>query len=238
MIKEFNKDFSIRIDVSDCKSIIAGYDANLNDTWHYSDQTFESGKIYGLVSEHGQGCEYLSYLLGGRVKFDNVKVYCNDNLISQDDLNEVSFNLEPSSEPYGKKQVKKSIEKFLLNSQNKSDFSSIADKFLLSPERIDRKFIHLSGERWRAAAAYGYVQNKRIYFAPYEPSIFYNRMCQSCLLKALRELTNSGALVILPVGSDEFIKHIADEVVYLNPGYDIDNLRKFYEEQFDGKRIR
>ena len=30
MIKEFNKDFSIRIDVSDCKSIIAGYDANLN----------------------------------------------------------------------------------------------------------------------------------------------------------------------------------------------------------------
>ena len=59
---------------------------NLNDTWRYSDQTFESGKIYGLVSEHGQGCEYLSYLLGGRVKFDNVKVYCNDNLISQDDL--------------------------------------------------------------------------------------------------------------------------------------------------------
>ena len=57
-------------------------------------------------------------------------------------------------------------------------------------------------------------------------------MSQSCLLKVLRELTNSGALVILPVGSDEFIKHIADEVIYLNRNFDIDGLRQFYDKQF------
>ena len=44
MKKEFYNDFSIRIDTSACKSIIAGHDLNLNDTWHYSDQVFESGK--------------------------------------------------------------------------------------------------------------------------------------------------------------------------------------------------
>lgn len=51
-------------------------------------------------------------------------------------------------------------------------------------------------------------------------------------MKALRELTNSGTLVILPAGSDEFIKHIADEVIYLNRNYDIDDLRQFYDKQF------
>ncbi|MBO7474234.1 MAG: hypothetical protein J6U00_09595, partial [Ruminococcus sp.] len=61
--------------------------------------------------------------------------------------------------------------------------------------------------------------------------------CQSCLMKALRELTKSGALVILPVGSDEFIKHIADEVIYLNRNYDIDDLRQFYDKQFGEKWI-
>ena len=49
MIKGFNNDFSIKIDTSACKSLIAGHDINLNDTWLYSDQVFESGKIYGIV---------------------------------------------------------------------------------------------------------------------------------------------------------------------------------------------
>lgn len=225
MIEGFNHHFTIRIDVSACKSMIAGYDAKLNDTWYYSEQIFESGKIYGIVSEYGQGCEYLSYLLGGRVQFDDVQVYYNEHLICQDDLNAVSWNLEPSRESYGKKQVKKSIEKCLLSSPNQCDFSLIADQFLLTPERYDRKFQHLSGERWRAAAAFGYVQNKRIYFAPYKTSLFYYQMHQAGSLQVLRELTKSGALVILPVGSDELIKHIADEVIYVNPRYEIYDLR-------------
>lgn len=232
MVKDFYKDFSVKIDTSDCKSIITGYDIKLNDTWYYSEQIFESGKIYGIVSEYGQGCVYLSYLLGGRIEFENVKVYCNNSLISQNDLNDVSWNLEASGEPYGKMQVKKSIEKALLNNPNKERFQSIADKFILTPERYDRKYIHLSGERWRAASALGYAQNKRIYFAPYKTSTFYYQMCQSSLLKALRELTKSGALVILPAGSDEFIKHIADKVIYLDKSYDIDALSLFYNKQY------
>ncbi|WP_303765963.1 hypothetical protein [Ruminococcus flavefaciens] len=52
-------------------------------------------------------------------------------------------------------------------------------------------------------------------------------MCRSNLLKALHELTDSGALVVLPVGSDEFIKHIADEVIYLGKSYNIAELKNF-----------
>lgn len=232
MLKCFQEDFTIKIDTSACKSVITGYNVKLDDTWYYSDQIFESGKIYGLVSEYGQGCEYLSYLLGGRVEFENVKLICNDTLIYQHDLNDIAWNLEPYNEPYGKMYVKKSIERVLLNSSNKEDFQTIANKFLLTSERYNRKYIQLSGERWRAASAFGYAQNKRIYYAPYKPSNFYYHMCQSGLLKALRELTKYGALVILPTGSDEFIKHIADEVIYVNRKYDIDNLRLFYTQQY------
>ena len=63
-------------------------------------------------------------------------------------------------------------------------------------------------------------------------------MCQSSLLKALRELTRSNALVILPTGSDEFIKHIADKIIYVNPQYDIDGLRNFYSKNFDAEWIK
>lgn len=38
---------------------------------------------------------------------------------------------------------------------------------------------------WRASVALGFAENKRIFYAPYEPSIFYYDMCQSVLLKAL-----------------------------------------------------
>lgn len=227
MIKGFNDKFTIMIDTSACTSCISGHSTELNDTWYYKDLTFESGKIYGLVSEYGLGCEYLSYFLGGRIEFEEVRVCCSGTPISRQDLCDVSWNLEPSREPYGKYQVKRSIEKALSRRSDTMSFQDIAGRFLLTEERYSRKFTELSGERWRASSAYGYAQNKRIYFAPYNSSAFYARMCSSNLLKALHELTDSGALVVLPVGSDEFIKHIADEVIYLGKSYNIAELKNF-----------
>ena len=220
--------FEIKVDTSDCKSIIAGHDIKLNDTWYYSNQTFESGKIYALISEYGQGCMYLSYLLGGKVDFENVRIYLNEEEIHQADLQKISHNLEPLEEPYGKFTVRKAVEKTLKQNQHPESFQEVADKFLLTPERFDRKFRYLSGERWRAAAAYVYALGKKIFYAPYKTSSFYYQMCQSSLLKPLRELTDSGAVILLPAGSDEFLKHIADEVIYLNRQYDIKRLKKFY----------
>ncbi|MBQ8194784.1 MAG: hypothetical protein IJZ47_05395 [Oscillospiraceae bacterium] len=234
----FQGQFSIKVDTSACKSIIADYDIKLNDTWYYSDQSFESGKIYGLVSEYGQGGMYLSHLLGGKVDFQNVKIYCNDHLLSQDELNNAAWDLEPYGTSYGNKTVRRSIEKALLHNSCEETFQTIADRFLLTPERYDRKFKWLSGERWRASAAFGYAQNKKVFYAPYNPSNFYYQMCQSGLLKALRELTDHGAVVILPTGSDEFIKHIADEVIFLNRKYDMESLRLFYSQQYNRDWIR
>ncbi|MDE7184441.1 MAG: hypothetical protein K2O40_08205 [Lachnospiraceae bacterium] len=83
----------------------------------------------------------------------------------------------------------------------------------------------------------GYSENKRIFDAPYGSSAFYYQMCQSALLKALRALTDSGALVLLPAGSDRFLKHIVDECIYLDfdRHYEIKELNQQYQEYF-GRR--
>lgn len=230
--------FFINIDSSRCTSLIEGGAVvgkeNFCDSWRYDSLQFESGNIYALVGEHGQGCMYLSYLLGGKIDFGNLKIYINGNEIRKPDLELISWNLEPNEERYGNKIVKKSIEKALDRNKSKESFSDMQDKFLLTQPRFSRKLKYLSGERWRASAALGYAEGRRIFYAPYKTSNFYYQMCQSGLLKALRELTDAGAIVLLPVGSDEFVKYIADKCLYIKPcSYNIDDLRQRYKELFN-----
>lgn len=228
--------FRIQIDSSRCVSLIEGaatLDKMVFDYWKYEDLAFESGKIYGLISEYEQGCMYVSYLLGGRVDFDDLRIYYNDREVTNKDLSEMSWNLEPYHEKYNKCTVKKSIEKALQKGVCADSFAQIAEKFGLTEPRYDRKLFQLSGERWRASAALGYASGKQIFYAPYESSSFYYQVSGGGLLKALRNLTGAGALVLLPGSSDRVLKHIVDECVYLdeNREYDIDYLHQYYLER-------
>ena len=235
----FDKSFEIRIDASKCTSLVGGgafLDGKKEyDFWRFRDIKLESGKIYGLVGEYGQGPMYMSYLIGGKVDFGDLRLFCNEQELSRNMLEQTSWNLEPSHEKYKNAVVKKSIEKALLKNRCIEEFDKIAEKFILTEPRYDRKLFQLSGERWRASAALGYANRKRIYYAPYKPSNFYYQMCQSGLLKVLKELTSDGAIVLLPVGSDEFLKHIVDECIYTNHEYNIGELQKLYAEKFHGE---
>ena len=235
----FDKPFEIKIDASKCTSLVEGGafldGKKVYDSWRFKDIKLESGKMYGLVGEYGQGPMYLSYLLGGRVDFGDLRLFCNGYELSRNMLEQISWNLEPSNEKYRNAIVKKAIEKALLKNECIEDFDEIARKFILTEPRYGRKLFQLSGECWRASAALGYANRKKIYYAPYEPSNFYYHMCQSGLLKVLKELTADGAIVLLPAGSDEFLKHIVDECIYTNREYDILELQKFYDERFNKK---
>ena len=231
----FSKPFELRIDSSKCICDLDGgafLDGKTYDTWRFRDLRIESGKIYGLISEYEQGSMYLSYLLGGRIKFGNLRIFCNDVEVSRNELEKISWNLEPSNEIYKNAVVKKSIERAIRKNGYAEAFDTIAERFLLTEPRYGCKLRQLSGERWRASAALGYVSRKKIFFAPYNSSRFYYRMCGSVLLKALRELTADGAVVLLPVGSDEFMKYIADECIYMDPEYDVLRLKNSYDELF------
>lgn len=212
----------IKIDTSKVTGVVEGgafLDKDFYDTWHYKDVEFESGKIYGLVSEYGQGCMYLSYLLGGRVDFDEFQVFIDGNCVTETDLMALSWNLEPAKEKYKNKTVKKSIEQAIKKNGCKDSFEDIAREFWLTEPRYDRKLRQLSGERWRASAALGYANGKRIFYAPYECTKFYHQMNSSNLFKALRYLADKGTIVVLPVGSDTFLKTVVDECIYLDRVY-------------------
>lgn len=215
---------NITIDASKVTGVIAGsamLEDNVYDTWFYKNVEFQGGKIYGLVSEYGQGCMYLSYLLGGREDFGDLIVSIDDKKVTAKNLSDIGWNLEPSKETYKNKTVKKSIEKALLQGAIDENFATIAEKFWLTEERFDCKLHCLSGERWRASAALGYASGKKIFFAPYMNSRFYYQMNHSHLFDALRYLADKGAIVVLPVGSDSVMKNFADECIYLDPVYEI-----------------
>lgn len=222
---DFMNNFKIRLDASDCISCLTGSALlgrkKFSDTWWYSSLEFESGKIYGLISEYGEGCMYLSYLLGGRVNLDycvndGLRIYINEKEALQSDLASISWNLEPVEEKYKNAVVKKSIEKALIRNNSTETFSEIQQKFILTEARENRKLRYLSSERWMASAALGYAENKKIFFAPYETSSFYYQMTQCNLVKVLRNLTEKSALVVLPAGSDSVIKYIVDECIFLD----------------------
>lgn len=210
------------------------------DWWDYRNLQLESGRIYGIISEYEQGCMYLSYLLGGRVDFDGLRIFVDEKEVRRQDLERLSWNLEPSGERCRNAVVRKAIEKAIRKNGLKDSFSDIQERFFLTPPRQDRKLAQLSGERWRASAALGYAEGKRIFYAPYKSSVFYYQMCQSGLLKALRELTDSGAIVLLPCGCDDFLKYVADDFIYLNQsGYYLEGLQDRYREIFQhGEWIR
>ena len=227
--------FNIKIDASKCTSLVEGlhqFDKSTYDCFRYSNFSFNSGKIYGIISEYGQGCMYLSYLLGGRVEFDNLQISLNDKNVAKEDLASISWNLEPSKEKYKNERVKKSIDKSLHESSREESFDKIAEKFLLTESRYNIRLKQLSGERWRASAALGYVKEKKIFYTPYKTSDFYYQMLQRGLLKVLRNLTEDGAMVLLATGSDVVLKHIVNECIYLDREYDFENLKKRYLEMF------
>ena len=211
----------IKIDASNCTGTVAGltnFKGKGPDIWYYKDIELEGGKIYGLISEYGQGCMYLSYLLGGNIELGELNVTINDNPIKQEELKSISWNLEPEKN-YRNKRVKDYLEKTLkLNFINET-YEALTDIFGLVKSADNLKFGNLSGERWRASTALGYALNKRIFYAPYECSMFYYQMEQRGLFKALRYLTEKGAIVFLPVGSDHYIKKYVDECIYLDKSF-------------------
>ena len=207
----------IRTDASKCIHILQGcsrFNNGMSDNWYYSDIVFKTGRSYALVSEYQQGCMYLSYLLGGQIEIkDGLEIYLDDNRITQETLRDISWNLEPSYESYKNLIVRKSVEKALKSGYVEESFEQLAEGFCLTPERYDRKLRQLSGERWSASAAVGYASGKKVFYAPYNSSDFY---CANARLKqTIDYLTSHDCMVLLPVGSDMYLKDLVDQCIYI-----------------------
>lgn len=99
------------------------------DCLYYRNLRLESGRIYGLISEYGQGCMYLSWLLGGKTDTDKLRIFWNDKKMCRKDLEKISWNLEPSGERYRNAVVIKAIQKAIRKNGLPDRFSDIQTRF-------------------------------------------------------------------------------------------------------------
>ena len=124
---------------------------------------------------------------------------------TQETLKDISWNLEPSYESYKNLIVRKSIEKALKSGHVEESFEQLAESFCLTPERYDCKLRQLSGERWSASAAVGYASGKKVFYAPYNARLEH----------MISYLTSHDCMVLLPVGSDMYLKDHVDQCIYI-----------------------
>lgn len=218
------EDFTIEIhpggNLLSISDTITGYRGKQTDTFLKQDIMLESGKAYGLVSEYGLGCEFVSFLIGGKLSRDSYleqPVLWNGTQIAQAQLAHLAWEIEPCKTRYEKWTVKKSIEDALKQGLVDDTFASIASSFGLTEARYDRSLHQLSGERWFASMAIGYALGRRIFFAPYQTSLFYQQ-CAHRFRLTLAKLKQENCLVLLPCGSDRVLRQFTDQCISLDAG--------------------
>ncbi len=179
---------------------------------------FESGKAYGIISEYGQGCELLCYLLGGRLSdqvYSEYKILMDREEVAAARLSELSWEMEPYKRKYENRTVRKSIEKALKDNLVSDDLDTIAQHFGLTEPRYERRLKQLSGERWFASMAIGYALGKRIFYAPYQTSLFY-KQCAGRFRSAIAKLKAEGCIILLPCGTDRVLSELVDQCIVVD----------------------
>ena len=96
------------------------------------------------------------------------------------------------------------------NTEQGGDAKKIQDIFRISEERIDRNIKYVSGERWKASAAIGYANGRRIFCYPWMNSRDVELLKEQ-LSYVVDYLIHSDCIVIFPTTKEENIKKICSE---------------------------
>lgn len=184
------------------------------DVFMHKDIHFDSGKTYGLIGEYMQGNIFVSYLLGGQVRHQGLILLKNGKCITKDELNNISWCTEPIGTKNENLIVGKAIKKALKQEFVKDSFDEIKELFMLTEDRLGNRLKCLSGERWRASMAIGYCLGKKIFYAPYETSMFYKNVFG--LKQCFQKLKVEECIIILPTSSSNIMKNVADECIVVD----------------------
>lgn len=178
---------------------------------------FESGKIYGIVCEHGGGGEAVSLLLSGEVLLKNERIIVDDREIYS--LNELGWYVGKRiySQSIIKKEytMKKAIERAIKQYHSFDNLDDIVKAFNLSPNKLNYGFSNnCEWEMWRISLALGYASKKKIFCFPWMNTLqFYDCMYNSSVFRFFRKFKEEGIIIILPTSRAENIKGIADNII-------------------------
>ena len=183
---------------------------------------FESGKVYGIIGEHGEGGEIISSFMSGRIKTD-CSLLRNSDPLSYDDIKKIGWYV-------GKKEfnlyhmeisARKALKRALKCSERYENMEQVIEEFGLTEDRLDLKISWYSGERMRVSLAIGYASNKKLFCFPWMNSNDLYHIFQSThLMRFFDKLRADGCIVIIPTCRKEAIENVVDEIIEIaNPEF-------------------
>jgi ABC-type thiamine transport system ATPase subunit len=176
--------------------------------------SFEKG-ITALIGGRDSGAAGLSYLASGRCSFNGCTVRIDGRQVTQRELSEDSLLFASMPGFQSMLTVRQLIKRALRhNAGSGYDVSAIAEKFRLTPERLDRRLQYNGNERYRASAAVGYAYGKHIYSMGYMESCLFRKNYKACLIPFLELLRDEGMTVILATDDEDDARVLADHICY------------------------
>ena len=178
---------------------------------------FESGKIYGIICEHGGGGEAVSLLLSGEVFLKNERIIVDDNEIYS--LKELGWYVGKRvySRSIIKKEytMKRAMEIAIKQYHCFDNLDSLIKAFNLSPNKLNYVFSNnCEWEMWRNSLALGYACKKKIFCFPWMNTLqFYDCMYNSSVFRFFKKFKDEGMIIILPTSRVENIEGIADHII-------------------------
>lgn len=188
----------------------------LNNTY-----VFEKGKIYGVVCEQGEGGEFLSSLIAGRITAINEKAFFNNREIIFSEIQNQAWYVgknEYSTFPIkreisARKAINKAIEKY----GRYKNVNDLIEQFGLTEGRLNYKLSNYSGEKWRVSLAIGYASKKEIFCFPWMNTAYFNHiMLSSSVYRFFKKMKAEDLIIILPTSRKENVKGFVDTVIEIN----------------------
>ena len=194
----------------------------VQDCLQKNDFEFLRGNLYGIIGEFGEGGAALSCGMTGNTNFYEGRIYFDGMEKTIKDLVDISWYigndlyqykkkvLFDSKTKINKKTIKEQIEYGVRCKRIDADVSSIQKEFCISPERIERNISFVSGERWKASAAIGYANGKKVFCYPWMNSKDIEHLKEQ-FSHTVNILLDAGCIVIIPTTKEENVKKLSSK---------------------------
>ena len=185
------------------------------DNLAFNNFEFHVGKFYGIVGEFGDGGEALSYGMAGKADICKGEVYVDDRKSSLEFLFQNSWYIGsdlkvPKWYPKKKKTIKWQIAYGARKFKQEHDADTIQRLFRVSDERVNRNINFVSGERWKASAAIGFANGRRIFCYPWMNTRDV-RLLKEQMAGTIEFLLASKCIVILPTTTERNVEAVFPE---------------------------
>lgn len=208
----------IRLIIKERITTIINAEGEKNYEWiGNGEYTFHSGKVYGIVSEYGQGGETISSILSNNIKQKDEKIFIDG--IEIDNYSKLDIGWYMGRPIYNKGiirreiSVKKALFKAIKETGNIYDYNKIMIEFGLQEDRINYRLSQYSREKWRASLAVGYAYQKQIFCFPWKNTVFFKTAMESKVFTLFNKVTDNGGIVILPTSKKENLIDIVDYII-------------------------